>query len=502
MKDKGLTNCTKIDLDIDVFEAFAGYGSQSLSLEELKKKYEKIGYNLNYNVVGVSEIDKEAVIAYNALHNEEVENYGDISKIETGSLPDFDLFTYSFPCQDISALGKRQGFDENSGTRSSLLWECKKIIETKKPKYLLLENVKQLVGKKNIDMFNKWLEYLESQGYENYYEVINSKYFRIPQSRERVFCVSVLGEHEPFEFPKGENKYLTEEQKLVTLDDILEVEVDEKLYNKKPFYYNKKTKPCRVCSIEDNKEKVCERLCSCGEVPELNTHPHIMSCFYNKQKTNTINSEDFKKAINNQLEKLNLTYLDIRNEFKFKTTNRIKNWFEKANSYPRSEEWPILKNILQIETNEFDDLGIEELEPIKFNMVNNVKCHTGINNTLVCNDTIFHVQVLRTNFEEGKEYKTCRQIDPTVGDIEYCNDCIHYEQRLLSTREFWRLMGISDEYYEKVVETGMRNRKLYYLAGNSIVLPVLIALFENMLIPKDIREKYLEYEKEIAETKK
>lgn len=443
-------------------------------------KQDKAFFENNYLWVPINDINQ---LEYDGLvYNLEVEN--DNSYTANG------IIVHN--CQDISILGKRQGFEEDSGTRSSLLWECKKVIETKKPKYLLLENVKQLVGTKHIDMFKTWVDYLEGQGYTNYYHVVNSKFFGIPQNRERVFCVSVLGEHEPFEFPTKENKFLTDEERLVTLDDILELDVPKKLYNKKPFYYNKKTKPCGVCE-----DKVCQKLCSCGEVPELNTHPHIMSCFYNKQKTHTINSKRFKKVLNEQKDKLDFTYSDIRNLLGFKTNNRIKNWFEKPNSYPRVSEWALFKEILKIESNEFDDLAIEELEPIKFNMINNVKCHTGINNTLVCNDTIFHVQVPRRNFEEGKIYHTCRQIDPTVGDIEYCNDCIHYEQRLLSAREFWRLMGLSDEYYEKVLATGIRNRQMYNLAGNSIVLPVLVALFENMLIPQHIREEYLEYEKNL-----
>lgn len=95
-------------------------------------------------------------------------NLGDISKIKLEDVPDMDLFTYSFPCTDISQAGKMLGFEEGSGTRSSLLWECKRIIDGKKPKYLLLENVKNLVGKKFKPNFDLWLEWLSEQGYTNY----------------------------------------------------------------------------------------------------------------------------------------------------------------------------------------------------------------------------------------------------------------------------------------------------------------------------------------------
>lgn len=111
-----------------VFEAFAGYGSQSMALKRL---------GIDFEVVGISEIDKYAIQAYNAVHGE-TKNYGDISKINWEFVPDFDFLTYSFPCTDISSAGQQKGLEEGSGTRSSLLWECKKAIETKKPKYLLM----------------------------------------------------------------------------------------------------------------------------------------------------------------------------------------------------------------------------------------------------------------------------------------------------------------------------------------------------------------------------
>ena len=128
-------------------------------------------------------------------------NLGDISKIKVEDIPEHDLFTYSFPCQDLSVAGKQAGLGK--GTRSGLLYECEKVIEAKKPKYLLLENVKNLVGKKFKAQFDEWLEYLEGLGYTNYWQVLNAKDYGVPQNRERVFVVSILGEHKPFEFPQA-----------------------------------------------------------------------------------------------------------------------------------------------------------------------------------------------------------------------------------------------------------------------------------------------------------
>ena len=193
------------------FEAFAGVGAQRMALRNLV---------IDFEVVGICEIDKFALKSYEAIHGE-CNNFGDISKINPNELPDMDLFTYSFPCQDLSIAGKREGLKE--GTRSGLLYECEKIIEVKKPKYLLLENVKYLVGKKFKPDFDKWLNYLEDLGYKNYWKVLNAKDYGVPQNRERVFVVSILGEHKPYEFPKP-----IELEK--TLIDVLCDDVDSKYY--------------------------------------------------------------------------------------------------------------------------------------------------------------------------------------------------------------------------------------------------------------------------------
>lgn len=193
-----------------VFEAFSGYGSQSIALRNIGVEHE---------VVAISEIDKYAIKAYEAIHGE-VNNLGDISKIKVEDIPEHDLFTYSFPCQSISVSGKQEGIVRGK-TRSGLLYECERIIEHCKPKYLLMENVKNLVGKKFKPQFEEWLKYLEDLGYTNYWKVLNAKEYGVPQHRERVFVVSILGEHKPYEFPSA----LPLEKKL---KDVLENNYDKK----------------------------------------------------------------------------------------------------------------------------------------------------------------------------------------------------------------------------------------------------------------------------------
>jgi DNA (cytosine-5)-methyltransferase 1 len=179
-------------------------------------------------LVGWSEIDKYAIQAHNALFPQWSErNYGDISKIDWSSVPDFDLFTYSSPCQDFSNAGLQRGAEEGSGTRSSLLWECRRAIVAKRPKYLLFENVAAVVSKKFMPLFTKWVAELDSYGYENFWELMNAKDFGIPQNRKRLFMVSILRDgiepYPAYEFPKPFPLELR-------LKHILEANVDEKYY--------------------------------------------------------------------------------------------------------------------------------------------------------------------------------------------------------------------------------------------------------------------------------
>lgn len=254
---------------IKVFTSFTGIGSQEMALRNI---------GLDFEVVGISEVDRYAILAYDAIHNEQIEvenvskeemleeikskniaynfstekseiprglkdikklydahirckNYGDIRVIDENNLPDFDLFTYSYPCKSISVAGKQEGLVEGSNTQSSLLWECKRIISTKKPKYLLMENVKNLVGKNHIEEFEKLCDYLKDLGYNNYWAVLNGKDFGTPQNRERVIMISILKEFDNgYSLPIGYP--LTK-----TLTDILDINVDKKEFFE-PNLYN------------------------------------------------------------------------------------------------------------------------------------------------------------------------------------------------------------------------------------------------------------------------
>jgi DNA (cytosine-5)-methyltransferase 1 len=199
---------------LKVIELFAGLGTITQALKELGVEHE---------VVATSEIDRFAVQSYTAIHGVP-NNLGDITKIK--ELPPADLWFYGFCCQDISVAGKLAGIKE--GTRSGLLLEVERLLKTAAasgtlPKYLILENVKNLVGIRFKPDFDRWLCFLETLGYINYWKVLNTRDYCVPQNRERVFCVSVRGEHEPFVFPEKRTLRLR-------LKDMLDTEVDEKFY--------------------------------------------------------------------------------------------------------------------------------------------------------------------------------------------------------------------------------------------------------------------------------
>ena len=330
-----------------VLENFAGIGTQRMALENL---------GITHEVVGITEIDKFAIKSYEAIHGE-VNNLGDISKVDVKDVPDHDLFTYSFPCQDISIAGKQSGFEKGGKTRSGLLWECEKVIRVKRPKYLLMENVKNLVSKKFKQGFEEWLRALEEMGYTNYWQVLNAKDYGVPQNRERVFCVSILGEHEPYEFPEKETLELR-------LKDILEDEVDEKFY------------------LDD--DKVSRLTLNWGKV---------------------LSNKDLQVVGNTTVQKDNYVV------------------------EPKDE-------------------------------------------SLIIDDTMGFEKEVRVYTDYSPSLRASRSGLKTIEGSQL-------RIRKLTPKEYWRLMGISDDDFAKAQEVNS-NTQLYKQAGNAIVVDVLEAIFTNM----------------------
>lgn len=251
---------------LTVNELFAGIGAFRKAL---------INSNIPHEIVGISEIDKYAVKSYEAIYGE-TRNYGDISKIS--KLDYADLWTYGFPCQDLSNIGKQKGLIKGE-TRSGLLYEVQRLLGLaalydELPKYLIMENVKPLVGKKFLLKFEEWLNWLSDCGYKSYWQVLNAADYGIPQKRERVICVSIRKDlMNQFFFP--------EKQPLETkFRDLLEELVDEKYYLKQETYewFKKHNQECeekklgfRFSPVDREKAEIAKT---------ITTHPGRMEVNY------------------------------------------------------------------------------------------------------------------------------------------------------------------------------------------------------------------------------
>lgn len=391
---------------IKVFEAFAGIGTQRMALKR---------QNIPHEVVAISEVDEYAILSYHSIHTSNIEvgevseeemqrymeeknipldakgnrkkltgkrlknlykasvasgNLGDISKINPDILPEIDFFTYSFPCQSISTAGKKEGLVKGSGTKSSLLWDCEKIIETSRPKYLLMENVKPLVQTRNRPHFEKWLKYLEDLDYTSFFKVLNAKDYNIPQNRERVFVVSILNY-------KGEYKFPEEVELTKTLKSILEKDIDLS-------YYIGKTRLDKIV--------------------------------YDKLNLKNRETEETKELL--------------------KKTQKEQQEFYK--------EQPI---------DNYTFLGtINSTETVKFMR----RPYPNISRTLRAGST--DTALVYECKEESKAPYIIRRFTPL---------------------ERWRLMGISDEDFNKAKQV-VTNTQLCRQAGNAIVVDVLEGIFKNM----------------------
>ena len=209
-----------IDKPIRLIEMFAGIGAQAKALENL---------GVDFEHWFVCEIDKFALASYNAIHGTNFETK-DITKVHAAELKITErekycyILTYSFPCQDLSLAGKQKGMSKGSSTRSGLLWEVERILDEceELPQVLLMENVPQVIGTKNIKDFQLWRSKLEKLGYSNYVQLLNAKNYGIPQNRNRCFMVSILGKYH-YSFPHKKKLKLK-------LKDLLEDKVDDKYY--------------------------------------------------------------------------------------------------------------------------------------------------------------------------------------------------------------------------------------------------------------------------------
>lgn len=378
-----------------LLELFGGIGACSKALEHLE---------IDYEIVDYVEIDKYAVASFNAMHGTNFEPQ-DITKWDKDI--DVDLIMHGSPCQDFSLAGRQAGGDKDSGTRSSLMYETLRIVEKLKPKYVIWENVKNIISKKHIHNFNEYIRKMNDLGYTSYYQVLNAKDYGIPQNRERVFTISIRNDlGQKFVFPEKQELKLK-------LKDILEDNVDEK------FYLSEKM----VNYVLDNNET------------QKGTK------WEGRADNDTLNS--------------NIAHtLSVRGAGGSQRAG-VSNF--------------IIDNFA-------DEIKVKDVkEIVSMVSINKPKVLGGIGEKKSNGGKQW--------YQQDRIYDNNVAISIATSFNPYYKDNLRI--RKLTPKECWRLMGFSDEDFEKAAKVNS-NTQLYKQAGNSIVVNVLEAILTNLLLdPKE-----------------
>ena len=408
-----------------VLELFAGIGAASKALENL---------DIEHEIVDAVEIDKYAIKAFNAIHGTNFEPQ-DITEWDKNV--ECDLIIHGSPCQDYSIAGLQAGGDKGSGTRSSLMYESVRIIEKLKPKYVIWENVKNLLSKKHRHNFDAYLETMEKFGYKNYYQVLDAQNYGVPQHRERVFTVSILGEG-GFKFPAR----IPLEKKL---KDVLEKEVDEK-------YYLSSERLERIQQWEDRQK--------------ANGRGFRFNVTDGNGVGKTISTSGDRPCSTN--------YIKVIGKLDIKGQDQIKRVYDTSGVSP---------TLSTMQGGNRQPKIAECPTPLQ-----RAVCDKAIEGGLVMpNDAIEYTysNARLEEIEKGyirKQNKSNNQIMSTLKtNPQQIGVCVDepYRIRKLTPRECYRLMGFSDDDYEKASKE-ISNTQLYKTAGNSIVVDVLMAIFKEL----------------------
>lgn len=377
-------------------------------------------------------------------------------------------------CQDFSMAGLQAGGDIGTGTRSSLMWNSVAIIEHVKPKYVVWENVKNVLSKKHKHNFDKYLKSLEDLGYNNYYQVLNAKDFGIPQNRERIYVISIRKD-----IDKGTFTFPEKEPLKLKLKDLLEDSVDEKFYLKDSQVMRIKNSTYLQNQRRIQEKEWCDTLCArdwkdpkCVKVCKSNQSKNIEDIklggaygrnYGSKGKIENEVCSTLQAAMGNGGGNIPLIKDSSYVEKKY------KEFFDKNGYIPEM----------------FNPYNVNEVQDIAPTQTSNCGGSGSSATVLKVEETLKKINVLGNYMPSG--HNASRVVDsngiaPTVkenhGTVTATN--VDFRIRKLTPKECWRLMGFSDEDFDNAQSTGLSNTQLYKEAGNSIVVNVLEKIFKNL----------------------
>lgn len=460
---------------IKVLECFAGIGACSKALTNL---------GIEHEIVDAVEIDKYAIKSFNAIHGTSFEPQ-DITKWDKDIK--VDLIMHGSPCQDFSVAGLGKGGDKDSGTRSSLMYETLRIVEKLKPKYVIWENVKNLLSKKHRHNFDAYLEAMEKLGYENHYQVLNAKDYGIPQNRERVFTVSILGGGD-FEFPEP----IPLEKKL---KDMLEDNVDEK------YYISKAMMDClMVVKQKPSKFPRKERFLANINRKDQDRANSITTNAGNRPTDNFV-KEPFCVASRGRGEN-NEQHLEPRKDGNTNTITSVQKDNYVAIRTGNKQGYDLAKDGDSVDLQYPNSTirrgrvghGVSKTIMTGAGMgvvvKNNLK--TDLCNKLVGEEIVKGGKVVNHSYTTSEQRNSLSKYiesdDGVMPTLTTRPDCLGYATlppniriRKLTPKECWRLMGFDDSDIEKARASGISKTQLYKQAGNSIVVNVLEAILKNLL---------------------
>jgi DNA (cytosine-5)-methyltransferase 1 len=447
---------------IRLIELFAGYGSQAMALKRIGTKFER------YRVV---EFDKYAIASYNAVHGTDFPTM-DITKVHAEDLNICDtnaftyLLTYSFPCTDLSVAGKQAGMSKGSGTRSGLLWEVERILTEirdsngKLPQILFMENVPQVHSQDNMPDFRKWLDFLESLGYTNYYQDLNAKNYGVAQNRERCFMFSFLGEYN-YHFPQP----IPLKKKL---KDYLEDNVDEK------YYIN-----------NEKADKLIKQLIDNGTLPQ-----HSRAEFQTCGQTETLLLRGMaSKKYEPYAEKVDISTTLCARDYKGLNNfgqNGVIEVMADVKVIGQMDNTIVAMRGRNPDNPSDRTIGSPTEQRLDVNMQGTSNCLTSVQkDNLLLENNIQKVGQISSNGSQCGTVISDNGISANLvaGTHGYANSHIatQYRIRKLTPRECGRLMGVSDEDIDKMAAVNS-NTQLYKQFGNSIVVDVMCAMFKNLNI--------------------